>query len=430
VGLLALALLLTWWGVVRQSDLLDRTDNLRRIVTDRYVLRGSILDRANRPITQTTGDPGSYRRVYLVPSLSPVTGYNDPSYGQAGLEATQDSYLRGLQGNPSSSIWWDYLIYGQPPPGLNLRLSINLEIQELADQLLAGRKGAIVLLNASSGEIMAMSSQPGFDPNQLAETWSDLIASPDAPLLNRAVQGQYPPGPALAPFLLADTVVSGGLPTLPSELAYLLPDSILLECSGYLPESYGWGDIIRAGCPASSELLGKRYSQEELQDLFQRVGFTDTTDIGLAVAPPTTAPIESVELASVGQDKLLVTPLQMALAAAAISNQGVQPGPLLCLAVETPNQGWVALPHGETRSAFTSAGAALVLDLLSQSGELHWQTLAVAQTADTPITWYLGGTTEKWRGSPVALAVILEQEDPAAAEAIGRTMLNAAINGQ
>ena len=87
-------------------------------------------------LTLTQGQTGDYTRTYLYPDLASITGYTDPSYGQSGLEATLDPYLRGLQGNPASSIWWDHLVYGQPPPGLDVRLSIDLGLQRRADALL------------------------------------------------------------------------------------------------------------------------------------------------------------------------------------------------------------------------------------------------------------------------------------------------------
>ena len=94
-----------------------RTDNARRSIADRYVKRGSLLDRDGIPINLTQGLIGDYTRTYLYPDLASITGYTNPVYGQAGLEASLDPYLRGLQGNPASSIWWDHLVYGQPPPG-------------------------------------------------------------------------------------------------------------------------------------------------------------------------------------------------------------------------------------------------------------------------------------------------------------------------
>jgi hypothetical protein len=244
------------------------------------------------------------------------------------------------------------------------------------------------------------------------------------------VQGQYPPGPALAPFLLADALSFGGLPSLPAALSYTLPDSIRMNCAAELSETYTWGDIVRAGCPAASLWMGKRYSPDELGALFQSLGFSDAPAVGLPAAIPVNPVIDSAELASLGQENLLVTPLQMALAAAAMSNEGIQPSPLLTLAVETPHQDWVALPHGNPHTALPSAGVTTALNLLTHPGELHWQSVALAYTADTPITWYLAGTTAKWRGTPIAVAVVLEEDNPALAETIGRALITTVVSGK
>ncbi|MFZ5878806.1 MAG: FtsW/RodA/SpoVE family cell cycle protein, partial [Chloroflexota bacterium] len=142
LGLMAAALASAWWVVVRGPDLLARTDNPRRAIADRYVPRGDLLDRQDTPLNVTIGESGSYAREYLYPELGPITGYTQPTFGQAGLEASLDDYLRGLEGNPSSRIWWDHLLYGAPPPGLDVRLSLELRLQRIADQRLGAHPGA------------------------------------------------------------------------------------------------------------------------------------------------------------------------------------------------------------------------------------------------------------------------------------------------
>jgi hypothetical protein len=183
-----------WWAYQRSPALLARTDNPRRSIADRYVKRGSVLDRNNEIINSSQGIPGSYSRSTSYPPLSPIIGYTHPVYGQAGIEASQDGYLRGLRGNPSLSIWWNHILYGQPPAGLDVRTTLDLDMQAHVDQALDGHIGAAVLLNAESGEILAMASQPGFDSNQLDSTWEALVQDQRSPLLNRATQGSYPAG--------------------------------------------------------------------------------------------------------------------------------------------------------------------------------------------------------------------------------------------
>jgi len=79
-----------------------------------------------------------------------------------------------------------------------------LDLQRQADKLMSTHKGAVVILNAASGEILVMASHPNYDPNLLDDTGSSLTQDIESPLLNRATQGMYPPGSALNPFLIRD----------------------------------------------------------------------------------------------------------------------------------------------------------------------------------------------------------------------------------
>jgi cell division protein FtsW (lipid II flippase) len=199
-GLVAAGLIAGWWMVYRGPALITRTDNPRRVIIDRSVRRGALLDRNNAPINETIGQSGAYLRQYNYPPLAPVTGYDDPKYGQSGLEASLDDYLAGWRGNPGLKVWWEHLLYGQPPPGLGVRLSIDLRLQRVADDLLGARRGALVLLNAQSGEILAIASHPNFDPNALEANFGNLISSPETPLLDRASLGSYRTPAGLGPF--------------------------------------------------------------------------------------------------------------------------------------------------------------------------------------------------------------------------------------
>ncbi|MBK9208680.1 MAG: hypothetical protein IPL71_10425 [Anaerolineales bacterium] len=100
-------------------------------------------------------------------------------------------------------MWWEHLIYGTPPPGLDVRLSLSLPLQSKADQLLGGHTGAIILMNAETGEILAMASHPTYDPNKLDDEGEALSQNESAPLVNRAAQGLYPIGTTMLPLMRA-----------------------------------------------------------------------------------------------------------------------------------------------------------------------------------------------------------------------------------
>jgi cell division protein FtsW (lipid II flippase) len=369
LGLFTAALATGWWAVVRGPDLLLRTDNLRRIVEARYVPRGAILDRSNSPITVTRGETGTFARSYSYPDLAPIVGYDEPAYGQAGLEAVLDGYLRGLEGNPASTIWLNHLLYGMSPTGLDIRLSIDLYLQSRADELMSGRSGAVILLDADSGEILVMASHPTFDANQLAETAAGLLEDPQKPLINRAAQGVYPADSALNPFAVA-----------------LFKNTSL--------------------------------SPEEWQVVHEAFGFLRAPELRMEAASSTS-----------DSEDFYVSPLQMALASAALSNGGILPAPRIAVAVNTPNDGWVVLPAvGMPIEASQPSDAADAALSLAEDGNNYWSYIRQAQGGESSITWYIGGTLPSWQASPLAVVVLLEENNPGEAGRIGRQLLLNAMN--
>ncbi len=368
LGLITIAISNLWWVIVRGQDILARTDNPRRSIADRYVSRGRLLDRNNQPIDITVGTSGTYLRMYLYPPLAPLVGYTHPTFGQAGLESSLDDYLRGLQGNPASLIWWDRLVYGTPPPGLDVRLSLDLTLQKQADVALGESKGAIVELNANSGEILVMSSHPTYDPNKLDQIGTSLAQDPNAPLIDRASQGLYPPGTATEAFQ--------GL---------LLPGT----------------------------------SSQQMASLYSALGFYSAPDLNTLIGA----------VAKIGElQNLRVSPLQMAIAAATLSNAGIRPAPRIALAVDTYQQGWVVLPaQGESIHSFSQAAIDEVTSRLEAENHHYWEWNGFANSAKEPVSWFLAGTLPGWQGTPISLVVLVEGLDPSAAQQIGRPLIQTVL---
>ncbi|HMU93472.1 MAG TPA: FtsW/RodA/SpoVE family cell cycle protein [Anaerolineales bacterium] len=375
LGLATSALTTAWWAVIRAPDLLNRTDNPRRAIADRYVPRGELVDRDNQPINITEGESGTYQRVYVYTELAPITGYTHPIYGQAGLEATLDDYLRGLQGNPASLLWWDRLVYGTPPPGLDVRLSLSLALQSKADQLLGGHSGAILLMNAETGEILAMASHPTYDPNKLDEEGEALSQATNsaAPLVNRATQGLYPIGTAMLP-------------------------------------------LIRANFGETQP------TDNELKAYYQKLGLYQAPQINMPVAYDTENP---------SAYELRVSPLQISLAASVLSNHGMMVVPSIATAVNTPEQGWVVLSTAESRPVeMIQAGAAdeAALSFILE-GKPFWSHVGQASGSnDTVVTWFLGGTLPSWSGAPLTVVVTLEENNTFLAKYIGENLLDTATS--
>jgi membrane peptidoglycan carboxypeptidase len=228
-----------------------------------------------------------------------------------------------------------------------VRLSLDLELQQQADKALKDRTGALVLLNAQTGEILAMASHPTFDANQLAQQWEDLVDHPASPLLNRALLGRYALG----------KLEKGLFPQGFSNLELDAPPRLNLEV----------GDGRTAG----------------------------------------------------------VSPLQVALAAAAISNDGVRPPPQLVTAVNNSETGWIMLsPQEEPRRVVEPSVARQIANALADdSGELWQLTAAVENGPGQWVTWYIGGVLPGAPGMTYALALVLEENDLEAAARIGESVL-------
>ncbi len=367
IGLLSVSLTNAYWAILRGPDLLTRTDNARRSIADRYVLRGTLFDRNGTPLNFTQGESGNYQRTYLYPPISSVTGYTNPVYGQGGIEGSLDEYLRGLIGNPASSIWFNHLLYGTPPTGLDVTLSIDLPTQRRADKLLGAHKGAVILMNAESGEILVMASHPFYDPNNLDLIGESLLVDENAPLVNRAAQGRYPLGEIKNKIL---QVASNGAETL---------------------------------------------AESEKRTQLELFGFFSAPELRLPVI-----------YASVKNSDPLITPLQMAVFASALSNNGIRPSPRIALAVDTPQQGRVILPT-LTQPIQIFDPLIIAQQLPSLIETTYWVINGDAQRGKESFTWTLMGTPQKWQGIPLAVVVLLEEKNLSFAGYIAEQVLKQAI---
>jgi cell division protein FtsW (lipid II flippase) len=414
-----------WWTVYRGPDLLERTDNARRSISDRYVRRGAILDRHSTPLAVTHGAPGDYARSYPYAQLGPVIGYNDPVYGQSGLEASLDPYLRGRLGNSPVVVWWHHLLYGQPPPGIDVRLTLDLDLQTLADKALAGHTGAVVLLNAASGEILIMASHPTYDPNRLSEAWADLVSDPEMPLINRASQGRYQAGAALGPFLLASVAEKGTMPQATGTGVWMEDQGCALRPAGNeIPE------MVQAGCPVIMMELAEALGEEDALTVLEGLGFYQVPDLAPGVAlSPIEEEAERSETEVLNLEDLQVSPLQMAIAASALSANGSVPAPRLASAVDLPDSGWSSLPPpGQPEQVILPQAAFIVAESLQASEIPTWESLArISEEDGGTFTWYLTGTLPTWNGAPLSLVILLEEDDPGQAQAIGTALMRAAL---
>lgn len=425
IGLLILEIIVTsisafWFN----SALTNRPENLRWAINDLYSQRGNILDRNNQILITNTGDVGSYQRKSLHTPLYSVIGYTSPLYGQTGIESSMFKYLRGLTGHTYSTIFWHKLLYNQPPQGLDVRLTIDLELQAGVDELMAGNNGAAILINASSGEIIAMSSSPYFDTSDFESGWDNLVNDPNAPLVNRATQGLYQPGTTLFPFLVT---IQPDLIQIPPE-TYLQLNKDRLDCAITIEDDITWNSLIINGCAGAQSVLINNFDQDALRDLFQNLGFFTSPVLHLPVAKASS--FDSMSLSLDEEDNSMVlSPLQMALAASALTNQGIVPGPRIVNAVQDAHGEWITLPKLQSNvDAIQANLVSVVNDLLMTEDFPYWQILSFSKTNEgDSAAWYVAGTYSNWQGQPVVVVVVLENNTPEAVQTIGRMIVELAI---
>lgn len=425
-GFALISLTVGYWGLLRRDELLARPDNPRRILAEQRVQRGAILDRNGVVLAESVGSPGAYSRQYPYPDLAPVIGYASPFYGLAGIEAAEDAVLHGDAGREAWEVYWQDLV-GQPLAGRAVRLTLDQPLQRAADVALGDKTGAVVVLDVTTGEILAMASHPTFDANQLNDQWPTLTADPRGPLLNRATFALYQPGGALQPALLAAALDSQTLdldasfPTTP-----IVIDDMTLVCKEFPSISaLPLAQAFQLGCPALFVDIGQRLGSVTLNQLFTDLRLNQAPVLGLpTIASPLTNTISSVSLSALGQDSLTLTPLHVALLTAAVAHHGEMPVPQIIRAIENPQGQWEpTTPPDHPIAVFTSEAADAVKALMPEGHS----AIALSGAGDNRITlaWFSGfAPVEDPR---YAVVVLLEDEDTQRAQEIGQRVLAEAM---
>ena len=439
-GFALVALVLTYWGVARSGALLAREDNPRLVEAERRVQRGRIVDRYEAVLAESVGTPDNLTRVYPVIAAGPAVGYYSLRFGAAGIESAYDSVLRGA----TDPFWPEAArrLLHRPPVGSDVRLTLDATLQETADALLAESEatGGLVLLELTEiggepvAEVRAMVSRPTFDPNRIDDEFETLTAEEPGPLFNRAAQGLYQPGLLLQPFILAALAGDGALqlsevvsqPFLPVTLnGHVMRCAVTREEAGEAPHT--WGDMLALACPAPLHDLGTQLGATALNEIFARFGFHQPPGLPIPTAGAA-ADIGDAGLAAIGQENLTVTPLQVALATAALAGDGRLPRPRLLEAVAGPDGEWEAEAMGTApaQAAVSAEAAAAARAGWPVAGDVRGLVVSVlAGPGGDRDAWYVGMAPADNPRFVVALA--LEGEaDPAVAQAIGTQLLAAA----
>jgi peptidoglycan glycosyltransferase len=351
----ALVVFTTRWSVLDAEALRDNPKNRRALIEELRVKRGTI--RAADGTLLARSEPagaGTYRRVYTEASreLPQVIGFSDVDLGRAGIERSRNDELSGDTGEIDDVL--DQL-KGGVERGDDVRLSIDLGAQRAALAGLNGRKGSVVAIEPATGRIRAMVSVPGYDPQALlrADTRAPLDRDPDAPLLNRATQAGYPPGSTFKVVTATAALDSGRF-----QPSSMVNGDSPKEISGVpLANSGGrsFGDIdLTAALTFSVNTVWAQIAEQlgkgTMADYMRRYGFNGDPPLDYPddqmlpsgeyrenrLLPPTSRFVD-VGRMGIGQDKLRVTPLQMAMVASAVANGGELMRPTLTQSIVDPD---------------------------------------------------------------------------------------------
>ncbi|WP_059010136.1 penicillin-binding transpeptidase domain-containing protein [Streptomyces specialis] len=445
-GLLILALLVrvNWVQFVQADDLQNHEDN-RRVTIERYAHpRGDIIV-DGEPITgsvETEGSDFAYKRTWTDGEMwAPVTGYASQVYGTTFLEGVYDSILTGDDDRLFFNRTIDMLT-GEDQRGGNVVTTLDAEAQRAAFEGLGDNKGAVVALDPRTGEILALVSTPSYDPSTFAggsgddsDAWDALQPenNPDDPMLNRALRETYPPGSTFKIVTAAAALENGLVDDVNENLdypdPYILPDTNDVELPNQIAgvcEDASIREAIRWSCNSVFAGLSNDLGNETMIEAAEQYGYNEELFVPVRATassyPEDNRPQNAQ--AGIGQASNRATPLQMAMVAAAVANDGSLMQPYMVDQLVAPNLNVVEQHEPDEMSRPMSADTAQQLqdameymveessiDTSSVEGATIGGKTGTAQHGENneelPYAWFISyAMTDE--GSPVAVAVVVE----------------------
>jgi len=372
------------WSVFEADALKEKRVNRRPLLEQQQIRRGTIRAADGtviaRSIPRGSGDELIYTRRYPEASLfgHPI-GYSFTEKGQSEFEKFHNDELVGEESEFDSLL--DEL-RGHRQEGDDIVATLIPAAQRTAFEALAGQPGAVVAIEPATGKVRALVSVPPYDPNEVPDRFSGLNADAGAPLLDRATQSGYPPGSSFKVVTAAaalDTgeftpasVVNGdtGIPI----------DGVPLQNSG--GASFGPIDLTTALTNSVNTVwaqVAEQLGEETMYEYMDRFGFNRDPEIDLPddeLAPSGVyeggsllSPGEPVDIGrvAIGQERLFVTPLQMAEVAAAVANGGELMRPQLWDRIVDPDGRVVNRMDPKVQSEVMSEETAATLNEMMQN---------------------------------------------------------------
>ncbi|MER5969527.1 penicillin-binding transpeptidase domain-containing protein [Streptomyces sp. NPDC002055] len=443
-GLLVLALLVRVnWVQFVQAEELSTDSNNRRVAIGRYSQeRGDIIV-DGKPITghrETTGSDFKFKRTYKNgPMWAPVTGRASQAFGANQLEELYDGILTGDDDRLFFNRTLD-MITGKEKKGGQVVTTLNAKAQKAAFKGLGSKKGAAVALDPKTGAILALASTPSYDPSSFAgngaddeKAWVKLNKDKDKPMVNRALRETYPPGSTFKVVTAAAALENGVVDDIDantkSPLPWQLPlSSRNLENEGNIPcENATLRDALRVSCNTVFGKLGDDVGRDKMVEQAEKFGFNK--EVFTPVRADKSVYDDKMDrpgnaLSSIGQFNTATTPLQMAMVASAVANDGKLMEPYMVdelrarnltkVEQHTPKE--MSRPlKPENAQKLQDMMETVVQDGTGKNAQIPGTTVGgktgTAQhgvdNSEKPYAWFISYAKTD-NGSPVAVAVVVE----------------------
>lgn len=422
---------ITYFQVARSRDIIRSPYNARQDSYADRVVRGKILDKDGNVLAQTNvSEDGTETREYPYGNMfAHVVGYS--VQGKSGLESVENFELLTSNAFFLEKIKNEF--QDKKNMGDSVVTTLNLELQEAAYDALGNYKGAVVVMEPSTGKILAMVSKPDFDSNTVAENWDFLNTDQDSVLLNRATQGQYAPGSAFKVVTALEYMREN-----PDYENYgynctgaIEKDGVTIRCyNGHVHGQVGFQDSLAYSCNTSFSNIGLSLDIKNFRETSKELLFNSKLPSVLPYSKssfslePGAGSADKM-MTAMGQGKTQVSPYHMALITSAIANGGTLMKPYLVDSVnnytgavidKNKPEKYKSLMTSEDAaklkqymSAVVDYGTASVLSGQSYTAAGKTGTAEYSSDKEKDHSWFIGMTNVD--NPELVISVIIESSD-------------------
>ncbi len=420
----------SYYIIVRSDEVINNAYNKRQEVLSERFVRGQILSADKEILAQTLVDEdGKETRVYPFGDVfAHVVGRN--TKGTTGIEESENIHLLTSNINSIEVMYSDLI--GEKSPGDNVVTTLDSKLQQVAFDALGDYRGAAVVMEATTGKILAMVSTPAYDPNKVDEEWEKLLEDEDtkkAPLFNRATQGKYPPGSTFK--------IVTALEYMREKLTYLEYE---YDCEGSIEyegrtihchnnKRHGKVDLplsLAKSCNTSFANIGKDLDMEKFYDLCESLLFNRNLPVNMASSVSSFAlkkgqsGTQEAMQTAIGQGKTLISPLHNAMITAAVANGGVMMKPYVVDHIENADGATVKkytsqtigrMMSGEEANYLADAMRLVVTEgtatkLKDLKAEVAGKTGSADNSAGKAHSWFVGFAP--YEDTEVVVSIIVE----------------------